>query len=365
MHKSEASLTDNQFKGKREFLPFSLPEGSSYLCTDTFEMFVYDVDNRPQGFVAPIETNFRKLTAYNGIISSKGSILSINSDNTKFNIKSFKFRFIDRTDPENTIESIGVCPGISGISTTLLGNGRTIYVYIGIDGGVFQTNEVQGGINLYTRILLGNFDPDNGGTFIDSIVNSPQVGYDIETTVEALLRRLGGVNLEGCVISGNNNLTLKKTKGTALGMGRGYDNDFNIPNIQPTVLSSLIGSESGFIVLGYIDGSGDIQVNIVTSKEIDATNYNNAGTLSSVTGSQFTILRLFYFYGSEVLFAYYGNSTYNSLVNAELGIGTELFVEHQITYEATSRGFLIVKGDVSDLSLATDAKFIQPNRIRL
>ena len=199
----------------------------------------------------------------------------------------------------------------------------------------------------------------------NNVVNSPQTGYDIETTVEALLRRLGGTNLDGCIFSGNANLTLQKTHGDALGLGRGYNSDFNIPNIQATPLEAIVGTTAGFIVLGHTNASNEIQVNIVPGLTIDPTQYNNAGTLGAVTGSQFTILKLFYFYGSEVLFAYYGNAVYNSLANAELGIGTELFIEHPITYEATARGFLIVKGDATDLTVGTDAKFVLPNRIRL
>lgn len=365
MEHGKPGLTDNQFRGKREYLPYSLPEGSSYLCTDTFEMFVYDSSKRPQGFVAPIETNFRKLTAYNGIISGVANILSINSDATKFDIKSFKYRFIDKSDPENPVEIVKTFEGEIGIPGTTFGSEATVYVYIDKNGNITQSLDIQGGITLYDKILLGNLDPDNTGLFFINSVNSPQTGYDLETTVESLLRRLGGTNLEGCVMSGNNDITIQKTKGTALGLGRGYNSNFNIPNIQTTELSAIVGSELGFIVLGHVDALGEINTNIIFSKEIDSTQYNNNGTLDSVTGSQFTILRLFYFYGSEVLFVYYGNDTYNSLANAELGIGTELFVEHPVTYEATSRGFLIVKGDVSDLSLATDAKFILPNRIRL
>lgn len=313
----------------------------------------------------PEEEKLRKLTAYNGILSAVNNIITINADTTKFDIASFKYRFIDKTDPENPIETIANFAGQTAITGSFFSSDVTTYVYINDSGSIVQKTTAQGGINLFDKIVLGNLNTDPTDLFFTNVAQTIQAGYGLEMTTEALLRRLGGTNLEGCVFSGNAALTLAKTSGVAIGMGRGYNVDFNIPNLQTTASESVTGTLTGFIIRAHVDATDNIISDINVSLVVDPGQYNNAGTLAVVNSSQFSIQRLFYFYGSDILLAYYGNAVYTSLENAEIGIGTELFQEHPETFEATFRGYLIIKGNATNLSDGAQAKIILPTRIRL
>ena len=41
-------LTQNQFFGKLEYLPKSMPEGATYTCTDTKEIYLYSSNFVPE-----------------------------------------------------------------------------------------------------------------------------------------------------------------------------------------------------------------------------------------------------------------------------------------------------------------------------
>jgi len=312
----------------------------------------------------PEEEKLRKLTAYNGVISASGELLSINADPTKFDVVSFRYRFVDNSDPETPIETVKTFAGQTGISGTLLGTGVTTYVYLRkSDETIVQMPTIQGGIQISDHIILGNLDDD--GVDFAFTATTPQTGYGMELITEAVFRAIGGISIKGFTISGNADLTFQNTEGEGIGFGRGYVATPNTPHLPVSPAESVTGTIKGFINLLHVDGSGDLQVIQMTNKQLDPTQFNNLGTLSSVSATKWSNHRVFHFYGPGTTVVYFGEATYNSLDESKAAIETEPFTEGQQTFEAAFIGTWVLRGNGTVTNSLTVAEFVPRKRTRI
>jgi hypothetical protein len=88
--------------------------------------------------------------------------------------------------------------------------------------------------------------------------------------------------------------------------------------------------------------------------------------LTAVPGGSYTIQRAFYFPNRPSnLGVYYGRQTYNSIATALQNYQFEDFEELENTLtQAVFLGYIIVKGNTTDLSNTADAKFLQAGSFR-
>ena len=115
--------------------------------------------------------------------------------------------------------------------------------------------------------------------------------------------------------------------------------------------------------------SGSEFVTVPNQATIDPTNYNTPDTatgLTAVPAGQYSIQRVFFFPDqSDILAVYYGRDTYNSITTALDNLNFEPFEEIENTIQqAIFLGYIIVKSNATDLSVAADARFIQAGNFR-
>jgi hypothetical protein len=168
---------------------------------------------------------------------------------------------------------------------------------------------------------------------------------------------LGVINLSGNVFGpGATSLTIQKTAGQTYRIGSNYQNNPSFPDItadgatNPTVFAYRYrnGSPSGF-------------TEQPTRTTIVSDLYDNGtGTLVGVNNNQWTVQRIFFFGATGTTRIQYGQAFYNSFAGAVAGITSEIFAtDPNLEQDAVLRAYLVVRGGASDLTLISDAEFIE------
>lgn len=196
--------------------------------------------------------------------------------------------------------------------------------------------------------------------YVNLVKNSPHVAYGQAAQMDPFVRAFGALKLSGHEISANGaNLSVNRTSGRAYAIGRNYQTDPNQPNIV-TDTNALPAS-----VVWRFYRNGGTGFTTVINSVIDPNNYDNgSGTLASTV--KWTIQRIFFLPNqANTLGVYYGRAEYTTLTDAELALLTESFTESESTAtQGVFLGYLIVKGNCTDLSDITKAKFIQGGLFR-
>jgi hypothetical protein len=166
---------------------------------------------------------------------------------------------------------------------------------------------------------------------------------------------------EGLSVSSySSDLRLFRSAGIILKIGVNYQNEPFEPD--EIILSAASPARTCRV---YKDGAGDFVFDTnggLFYTSVDPTKYDDGdGTLAVVNNNQWTVQRLYVFPNNpDDIICYYGVQRYNSQSDTIEGIDSEVFSEATITREnAVFLGYLIVRGGAADLSLSTDAKFIQ------
>jgi hypothetical protein len=195
---------------------------------------------------------------------------------------------------------------------------------------------------------------------VNLVKNYPHVAYGQAEQIDPFIRAFGPLKLSGHEISANGaNLTVNRTSGKSYAIGRNYQTDPNNPNVV-TDTNTLPAS----VVYRFYRNAGT-GFNTVINTAIDPNNYDDGtGTLHATV--KWTIQRIFFLPNqADTLGVYYGRVEYNTLEDAELGIIAESFTESESTAtQGVFLGYLIVRGNTTDLSDITKAKFIQAGLFR-
>lgn len=195
---------------------------------------------------------------------------------------------------------------------------------------------------------------------VDLVKVYPHVAYSQAEQMDPFIRAFGPLKMSGHEISANGaNLSVNRTSGKSYAIGRNYQTDPNNPNIV-TDTNALPAS----VVYRFYRNAGTGFTTVINSV-IDPDNYDDGtGTLAGTV--KYTIQRIFFLPNqADTLGVYYGRVEYNTLEDAELGIMTESFTESESTVtQGVFLGYLIVRGNTTDLSDTSKAKFVQAGLFR-
>jgi hypothetical protein len=292
--------------------------------------------------------------------------LTVNAvDDTQFDISAGEGVFVDLSDPSNTTPTTFTYPGATGIAGTLLGSAsvRQTFVTINDSGTVVQRSTAPSYKQGEEELFIGNLTHGNDVGINDVFANGTETSYTDYSLLRSLrvfLRSFNGINLTGCDYTGLASLQLARSAGSGLVLGRNYVNDVAFPDTP----SALGENPVATLIRKYEDTSGDLITITPVGGVIDPNVYNDNGVLTAVPNNNWTIMRIFFFYGSETTIVYVGNGVYSNLENARAGIGTETFEEHPDTLEAVFRGYLLVKEGATLLNDPAQAEFISVGGVR-
>jgi hypothetical protein len=296
-----------------------------------------------------------------------GGILSTANGSTTFSMTSgsgliVSFNASTTTDPYPTIQFLQ-WPAYTSQSLTYVSSSQISYIGINSSGGIIQRTTPFGAIDYETSIPIGRV-LHQSGSVTNGTITSPHVSYGVPGSHDIFVRAFGPLKLSGHVLAASGStLGLTKTGGDSYVEGRNYTSNPSSPDlVLSTTDFALTGSK---IYKEYVSGSTpviDTGVGAAGYTVIDPGLYNNNGTLASVASGQYTIQRVFWFPNSvnRALFVYYGTAVYNSIDVAQASIADEGFTEGANTAGAAILvGYVIVKGNATNLSNAVQAKIIQ------
>lgn len=310
---------------------------------------------------AQVDLNDLRLTRLMSSSEISGMELSINgSDPSKFDIATGFVEFVDNTtDIDNpTITTVVYTGSTANVLVDLATEGVT-YIYMDSSQALTQTHAVLYGADIRTNVLLGALVHPNN-TSISSVDNRTHtIGYGIAASLADLYGALGGINLSGNVYSANGaNLYVNRSAGELLQGGINYGIDKSNPNIISVASGSAIS-----LVYRYSDGAGG--ANVTVTNAIDPGHYDDdtGGTPTpngTVANNKFTLQKLYFSPASGSTVIEYGQVVYSSI--AEAKASKSVTTVRYATPALQFRGWLVVKGNATDLSDPDQAEFIEADR---
>lgn len=283
--------------------------------------------------------------------------LSINVDNTKFDISSGVgiHNKWDAATPlvEPVIKQVNFGP-YTGLTVTNLGIDPVTYVGIGFDSGTEAISVVQQSFpftNTQRRdiISLGVLVHSNNTNI--EVVN--KIGAPIPGVVNQLhdfIQAVGPLNTSGNVISPNGaNLNINKSAGTLFKFGINYLANYQDPHVV------TLGEQSPATFRYRLRDSTEY----ASTAAINPNSYDLNGVLTAVPVNKFTIQRVNMFQTGGIRIQY-GQATYNSLNEAIEAIDTEVFVtEPNIAENGVFRGYIVLEQGTVSLQNISKVKFLE------
>jgi hypothetical protein len=234
-------------------------------------------------------------------------------------------------------------------SITNIATQQVTYIYIDNTGTLQQQSTRFTSQQYHSYIPLGavgHFDY----TQVSAFGGGVQTAYDQISQISNFVDAFGPLKMSGYGLTGQaGSLRLSVGSGTSFIHGGFYQNDPEFPS-QITTPSQATAS------LARINRSGSViefdtnAGNLYTA--VDPTKYDRDGdgTLANVGNSNWSIQRVFTDPKTGVLYVYYGQARYSSLLNALQYLPTDPFTEGDTFDFTTFVGFLVLKGNASDIA---------------
>jgi hypothetical protein len=254
---------------------------------------------------------------------------------------------------------------VSGAAITNIGTSQFTYVLVNSSGVVIQQTTPFTDAQYKTHIIIGILCHIDFAS-VNLVTNSQNVAYEDPHRLVELITAFGPIKKLGLNIGPNGaNLRVNRTSGEAFKIGTNYTTD----QFEPDV-SNIAAETPALLCRVHRDGSGGFIFDVNGGSyynDIDPSQYDDgSGTLQSVGGSKWTIQRLFFFPNNpDDIICYYGVQRYNQFSEARANLEFETFDEATITAEnAVFLGFLFVRNAATNLSLTTQAAFLQSGLFR-
>jgi hypothetical protein len=234
-------------------------------------------------------------------------------------------------------------------SITNIATQQVTYLYIDNNGALQQQSTRFTSQQYHSYIPLGavgHFDY----TQVSAFGGAVQTAYDQGSQTSNFIDAFGPLKMSGYGLTGQaGSLRLSVGSGTSFIHGGFYQNNPEFPS-QITTPSQATAS------LARINRSGSViefdtnAGNLYTV--VDPTKYDRDGdgTLANVGNGNWSIQRVFSDPKTGVLYVYYGQARYTSLLNALQFLPTDPFTEGDTFDFTTFVGFLVLKGNASDIT---------------
>ena len=294
-------------------------------------------------------------TIHTGLIS--GGLLSINADNTKFDISAGTGIIVTRSDKNDiTITPIS-WDDITGITPDNITSAAGEFIGINSNGDVVMSILDFTPDELTTIIRLGRISHFNR-TIIDRVYTY-RVYYNTDLDLINFVNQFGTTNLSGNVISANGaNMSIDKSQGICYRIGANLETNPENPNFPTTPSASPIT-----ILRAYRDGSGNTTI-AGTYTTLDPNYYDDgSGTLQTVGNNKYTIQTVLFFPNNTIytIFVLYGQEEFPNYDAAYSALSTYSPTIEDDLSGGNFRAFIILEKGETDLAAAIAAEnaFIQ------
>ena len=287
-----------------------------------------------------------------------GGLMTAGAGAGEINIAAGSACFIDdTTDPAVPVLTSVTWTAFTNVAITDILTSDFTGIGINDSGAVVQVaDRVFTGAEHRTIAILGQVShPDHVNIPVGSIVNLPAPVNQAALATVDIMQALGTLNFKGNVFSANGvNLSLDVSSGLVLRGGSNFHTDTQDPNILTQAGEAPVSSA----VFVHRDGSGGFTTGVLTGAFVDPGFYDTGtGTLVAVSpGGRFTIQPLYLGF-SGIGIAQYGQALYNSLDLAQEAL-TDAVISNPDLDDVNFRGWLIVRGNATDLSDTAQARFV-------
>jgi hypothetical protein len=234
-------------------------------------------------------------------------------------------------------------------SVTNIATQQVTYLYIDNNGALQQQSTRFTSQQYHSYIPLGavgHFDY----TQVSAFGGAVQTAYDQGSQTSNFIDAFGPLKISGYGLTGQaNSLRLSVGSGTSFIHGGFYQNDPEFPSQITTplqVTASMARVNRSGSAIEFDTNAG----NFYTA--VDPTRYDRDGdgTLANVGSGNWSIQRVFSDPKTGVLYVYYGQARYTSLLNALQYLPTDPFTEGDTFDFTTFVGFLVLKGNASNIT---------------
>lgn len=234
-------------------------------------------------------------------------------------------------------------------SITNIATQQVTYIYIDNTGTLQQQSTRFTSQQYHDYIPLGavgHFDY----TQVSAFGGGVQTAYDQISQISNFIDAFGPLKMSGYGLTGQvGSLRLSVGSGTSFIHGGFYQNDPEFPSQITTpsqATASLARVQRSGSVIEFDTNNGNFYT------VVDPTQYDRDGdgVLHSVGSGNWSIQRVFVDPKTGVLYVYYGQARYTSLLNALQYLPTDPFTEGDTFDFTTFIGFLVLKGNASNIT---------------
>ena len=231
------------------------------------------------------------------------------------------------------------------------------WIYVDQNGSIQQTLSELTPAVWRSNIVLGAVI--HSSNVIRFVRTFPRTAYSAGNTYAEFVEIFGPLKKSGHLLTVNstNALAFDRSAGEAFALGRNYVTDPLNPSLVSDGASTPVFHRYSSTATGFTKDNG---IGGAGFTSIDPSKYDNNGTLTTVSGGNYSVQRLYHFpNNTNVIVAYYGKDEYASIDEAEKNYLLENFQEANNTAtQAIYLGALIVKGNATDLSNTSQAKIL-------
>ena len=281
-------------------------------------------------------------------------MITINADPTKYDISDGSGKILDT--------STGVITDIawSGLTAQTIGqpySGVITFISINSSGSIVASSIKPTNSQIRDNIFLGVIVHVDGVSIVAT--NDEQMTLlGSSNQMRDIAEALGFINISGNLLSSNNLLTIAKSSGQMLKFGANYKNDVNDPHwlTLPAIDTNIGGGAPNIFQYRMQNGTSSALTftNIISNIKDDGTNYPGA----TFGGGRWGVDYVFSF-TSNALKIQPTQDDFKNSDNAIESIGSGAFViEQSIEANGLLIGYIIHKGDATDLSDPSEAFFL-------
>jgi hypothetical protein len=282
---------------------------------------------------------------------SQGGLLTINVDNTKFDVASgFGYIVNGHSDPEQPTTTKVTWSDKIANTIPNLATQKTTYVAIDINGDLFLTANPLTATQRRNYIRLGVLvHLDN--TVLSYIDNQPVVNLEIGGQVQDILEAFGFKSLSGNrIFPVSTNMKIKKEAGKVFKSGANFNNLTTQPHTFDLTAQNPI-------TFRYRTQTGAEGVDIT---DINPAIYDVNGTITAMpaTATLATIQRV-YVFQDNVIRIQPGQRFFNNLNEAVTAINSDVFITNDdISDNGLYLGAIVLIRGTTNLSLLAQAIFV-------
>lgn len=275
----------------------------------------------------------------------------------------------DFTDPTNPIITLAPFNGVTGYVPVGPADGTyqlafnqndpdtVIELLFPVSNQQRRDNIIFGGIGL-TSLQITAFEP--------APVN---LGYDgLQTSKDFISDVIGPATVSGNTITGSltetsppNKKGLANSGGKIFVLGANFRNNPEVPDEVAIPTEPDMSFVKSFLTASHAD-----VIFVAPSFELDATQFDNGtGSLSAVAANDHTV-QVVYISASGLYGVAYGQEVFNTQAGAEQSLldGTLTYIEPPILAAFVRRTFIIVRGNLTDVSDTSQFKEFQEGKFR-